>query len=1025
MLDFKRIGGEIVSSPLNENFRRMRNDISIANTNLFFPETNGVVDTISDMYGIQNPEDAQCCYVISSGELYRYSKHDDDWHKIADFGNTFRQGFLNSGAVVLEDYVRLKDNTTTTLLMPKMLVYFKNQPGDDRYLKGMYLIDAKELDISASLHGGNSYSIVLDTLGKYNVITGMPTVDDPNNIFIGTVLVNGDNEIIPSFVYTIPDMAYTADRGHFYLEGGQVEGLNLVGNDQHDATVNRKAGLYYDEGVNFVIGTTDNYPIDNDNGSNYNLKSYESRSPVSALYYVIPEDGLNKIITNSSTIIYDKYYDKVTHQLKTTQKGTYTIQQHLVTPNGQNIIIYGTDFYNSYEDAKSNLNTTYGLQVNFPYVEATRIIVKHVNDNETFDSGNVNHCDFYTLGRLSQVGTISPKFADDIFEIYSGKATDITPAAIKFDLDKLENENYNNKYNLVIAPFNTTRDLFSLDKKYITDTMISDMTKTQSATRTEIGEGYQLADNKDLDFLKTRVSDIEKELWSVKQTGEEQYNQSVRYRLFGLETNDAVQDVTLADHEDRITHNEQNKVNKGTKINGYTLGDNTNKEELKTINLVTGDINEGVGKGTKTNLWYTEERVSANTDVVASKNHRNTKSANDNATGHSIINPHNLSTDDLKLLNGTQKIFVTPAEEARIRSDKLPENTKQALADLDAKNLDSISIKKIQGNSDHPSGVITSVGNITGMKLYDDGLNISMDTDNKTLILETTERSNSMGKDVYATASVSNPEALAGYVDKAIYANEAYHINGIEAAGNDKYYGTDNQGIAGIYDLPRYVSTEESGESINIDQVILVPQNNSISENHLVPDLRNKINNNYHTIYDTGVLKSNEINEINFGNNLSVSVTGHKATINATGTGSGTGATNFADLSDVNVTYTGNQGKMLIINNTEDGIITTDAPALEHFMLKAVYVDPVHNDKIKKAINADVATRALSADNSAKVGNKSVDDTKTDTNSLWTANKIISNTSTQISNEGIKAHSGTTVPADSLGKNGDIYILIN
>ena len=36
--DFVRIGGEITSSPLNENFRRLLTDIDIVNTNLVFPD---------------------------------------------------------------------------------------------------------------------------------------------------------------------------------------------------------------------------------------------------------------------------------------------------------------------------------------------------------------------------------------------------------------------------------------------------------------------------------------------------------------------------------------------------------------------------------------------------------------------------------------------------------------------------------------------------------------------------------------------------------------------------------------------------------------------------------------------------------------------------------------------------------------------------------------------------------------------------------------------------------------------------
>ena len=40
----------------------------------------------------------------------------------------------------------------------------------------------------------------------------------------------------------------------------------------------------------------------------------------------------------------------------------------------------------------------------------------------------------------------------------------------------------------------------------------------------------------------------------------------------------------------------------------------------------------------------------------------------------------------LIILGDTQKIFVTPEEERRIRADKLPDDTIQALAELDAKN---------------------------------------------------------------------------------------------------------------------------------------------------------------------------------------------------------------------------------------------------------------------------------------------------------------------------------------------------
>ena len=62
--------------------------------------------------------------------------------------------------------------------------------------------------------------------------------------------------------------------------------------------------------------------------------------------------------------------------------------------------------------------------------------------------------------------------------------------------------------------------------------------------------------------------------------------------------------------------------------------------------------------------------------------------------------------------------------------------------------------------------------------------------------------------------------------------------------------------------------------------------------------------------------------------------------------------------------------------------------------------------------------------NSLTVNGKSVDDTKTTTGYLWTAAQIISNTSAQIAAEGVTTYSGTTVPSNSLGKNGYIYVLI-
>lgn len=1024
MQDFVRIGGEIVSAPLNENFRRLLNQISISNTNLIFPDQNAVVDTITDMQAIVEPDDAQSCYVVSSGELYRYTKNGEKWVKIADFGQTFRQGFLNSGAVVLEDYVKLKDGTKTVLLMPSMLVYFKNKPGDDRYLKGMYLVEAKEFDVSTLVSGANAYSITVDYTGKYSLISGLPSTDDPNNIFIGTFLVNKDKEILGDFVYTLPDIAYTADRGYFLMKGGEASGCNLVPSDTNDAKVNRNAGFYYDEGINFAKGSVDNYPIDTDNGANFDLKYYEAQTPVDKIYYMTPVNCLgNDILVSTTGLINDTYWDG--SALVDVPEGYFTIQQHLVTPNGQNIIIYGTKLYNSLIDATSNINSVYGLDVSFPYIEATRIIIGNC---PSFDTADPNCCVFHTLGRLSQVGTISPEFADNVFKLYSGNAGDTTPASLRFSLQHLQDEEYNNLYTLGILPSGVTRDLFGLQYKYINDDIIDEVETTQDGARS-YGDisGYEIADNADVLLLKNRIQALEKEVWSPKKDNVDRWEQSIRFRLFNNEKILDEHTNTLNNHETRLTEVEQNKVNKTTTINGQALGDSANSGESKNIVLYTGDIAEGTGMGTKINEWFTQEKVSNNADVVKSVAHINTKSETDNAATHSKVNPHNLSTDDINILMNTTKIFVTPEEERRIRADRLPENTIEELAKLDEKNLDSVRITYMEGNSDRPGLGPYEVGNIKGIRFFQDGVNMSMDSDGETLVLECVgqmDENKVMLKSRYASLEAEYPDIYGGYVDNAVNATYADNVHGIEFATPNQYYGTNEANEVGLYDLPSYVTTADAGGFASIDQVVFVPVDGSVQEKHLSEDLANKINNNYHAIYNNGVLKSAEINALEFGDNLTVTIKGQVAKINASGEGGSGGASNFVNLQDVDVNYTGNEGKVIVVNEAGNGLSVAKMPALKDYMLKAVYTDEDEPTKIKRAVLADTATLAITANNSLKVNNKSVDDTKTTNAYLWTAEKIISNTTSQIQNEGVNTYSGTTVPSDTLGKNGDLYILI-
>ena len=844
MQDFIRIGGPIVSSPLNENFRRLANAISMANVNLVFPEDNGVVSTVADMYEVPDPLDGQVCYVVSSGEFYRYSKTDNQWHKIMDIGQTFRQGFLNSGAVVLEGPMEV-GSTLSKINMPAMLVYFKNKEGDGRYLKGMYKIDAQEIDISDAVGATGSYSIFTDYTGQYTITSGMPSTDDVNHIFIGTFIADENGQIIQitqggqvvsTCLYTLPDIAYTADRGSFMMYGGQANGMNLMPTSENSAMANREKGFYYDEGINYPVGQTEDFPADTDNGSNFDLKGYDAELPVSTFIYIAPENSFSNPITVSNTLLYNKYWNNDT--LTDVPEGYFTIQQHLVTPNGQNFIVLGSVLYNSMTDAMSNINATYGINIEFPYVEATRIAIGKV-EGETFRTNDPNACQFYTLGRISQVGTFSPEFADNLFKLYSGDSGDVTPATMRFDLRELQNEQFNGLYSLDFLPSSVTRQLYSSNSKYITDSNTSTVTPTLTETRTYGNPGvlgYKIADDKDLDYIRSRLNDLEQEVWSVDNSNKQRYEQSIRYRLFHSEARlDDIED-RLDEHDTQIDWLEKYKVYKGTKVNGYTLGDGTAKNEAKSISIKTGDIAEGNGLGSTTNLWFTQARVSQNTDVINSKNHMNTISSggvvnttiNPIVSGHTVVNPHNISSDDIVFVPNTQRIFVSPAEERRIRSDRLPENT---ISELN-KKLEDINIQTIGGSSSNP-GSTTDLGDVTALKFYTFGANVSVDTANKVATIECvgqTDPSLYLLRSEFAVNATARPDLYAGAVDRALNAD---NVTALDSATADQYYGTNSNGDKGVFDLPVWVSTMDASGYTSVDQSTFVPIDKSITLKHL------------------------------------------------------------------------------------------------------------------------------------------------------------------------------------------------
>lgn len=997
MFDFKRIGGEIVSSPLNENFKQMRDAISISNTNLVFSETDGIKDTIDEMLAIHNPTNGQTCYVVSSGEFYRYSAAYNKWIKIMDIGQTFRQGFLNSGLVVADGALTKVD--ATTLHTPNMLVYFKNQAGDDRYLKGMYLLEGQDISIVDRISTSGAYTLLINSKNEASFIEGMPMTDDPNKVFIGTFLVNSENEIIDDFIYTLPDMAYTADRGHFLLDGGQVSGCNLT--RYSGSKVARRAGYYYDEGINYTIGETKNFPVDTDNGSNFNLKYLEAMNGPE-LIYITPVESLNHELTKTDGLISNKYWNG--SELADVTEDFYTIQKHFITANGQNIIVYGDTVYNSMEDAIANLNSTSYVELNFPCVEATRIVVK---GGDTVNTESGAECNFYTLERLAQAGTIKPEYADDSFMLYSGMDTDNTPSRIKFNLDLLQKNNFNDTFILSVGENETERQLFAINKKFITNTIEDEAIISVKEARTGNNKtGYVIADDTDVIALENRVNNIEKEIWLVEQAGKERYEQSVRYRLFNTEEEVKELQEVSSDHEKRIASVENNKVNKTTKVNGYTLGDTTNKNEAKTVILQTGDIAEGIGLSGTLNQWYTEARVSANKDVANATTHIGRKGSGIETNS----NPHAMTTDDIEVKTTSNRQFVTLDEKSSIAN--LPANTNQALQDLDAKNLDHIKIDQYGADAS-----INEIGLAKNIRFTNKGVKLAM-ADSDTVLVDCTgyfDDSDYMRITQYAGR-------VDGYVNQSIYATRAEMIDCVEEATANQYYGTSEDGTIGIHDIS-WVRADDIGKYGDFDIATIEPGPESIKEKHLSTELINKINNNYHSIYNTGELKSSEINTFNFGDNLTVSVNGSTATINAIGA-TGTGETNFANLADVDVVYTGNEGKALAINAEGTGIVVSDAPALSDYMTKSQYVDPLNNSKVKKAVQADTASLANIAENARTVNAKSVDDSRNTNEVLWTAEKIISNTSSQIKNEGVRTYTGTTEPSNSIGKDGDIYALI-
>ena len=846
--DFIRIGGPIESAPLNTNFRRLRNDISIANVNLAFSDTDGIKNNVKDMLNIENPANAQTCYVVSNGSLYRYAKYDNQWHKIADFGQTYRQGFLNSGVVVMADLMSLKVGVQNTLLIPEMLVYYKTLPGDEVYLKGMYRVEGQDLDLNTKLTPGTTYTIALDNNRRATYITGVPKYDNPNIIVIGTIATDSNGNILEDFICTTPNIAYTADRGNFITHGGEINGLDFGPNG--GKYISRREGIYHYEGINVIIAEVENYPLELDNGSNHNIRSFKAQ-PSDKMIYMYPEDTLNNpVIEERDTLIINQWYDKDTGTLKTLEKGQYTIQRHFILPNGKNIVLYGDADYNSFDDAESHLNDDQTVDFQFPCVEATRMIIGNVDN---FNTNTSTHFKTYTLTRLAQAGTIDPEFADDEFIIYDGNNKRSSPTNIRFDLTEIEN--VNETYVLRPQAYDEKDFLFGLTSKYVYDNVADSVPMYDETARNVLdnnSKGYIIPTQRSVNNIQNRLNEIETEIWKSKQTNAKTYEQGIRYRLEDSEKGIDALESRATSLQEQINNILKTRVYKLTTINNHPLGKELNNpEEINSVVLVTGDIKEGVSSNDQTlNRWFTEERVLEMPEIEA-------------AFGHSQItnqNPHKTTTD--QIIEGTKK-FVSEDDKNKISN--LPNNTQ---AELD-KKMEGLLIKTIGGNSNQATpGAVVDWGDIQTLRLYTDGIKLHVDTVEQTATLECigqADPSDFLKKSQYAPTSMSNSN-YNGYVDKAITAQDIESLKDLEGQ-QTKYYGTNDEGIIGTYDLP--VTTGDVKGSASVEDVAFEPYKHSITLKHLAnasviytenneestlnTNVYDLVKNRYHKVYNSGV----------------------------------------------------------------------------------------------------------------------------------------------------------------------------
>lgn len=139
-------------------------------------------------------------------------------------------------------------------------------------------------------------------------------------------------------------------------------------------------------------------------------------------------------------------------------------------------------------------------------------------------------------------------------------------------------------------------------------------------------------------------------------------------------------------------------------------------------------------------------------------------------------------------------------------------------------------------------------GAIYGIYNEIDGMkdNIQTALENSETALENSQQAlNTVGETAQAVLDI-----LTG-VTAVEKAHEAERITGVEEAGLNKYYGTNNLGVAGFHNFPPFIYADDMSQgSPAIDGIYYTPRSNSVDESMLTEAVRTKLNRAGITDYD-------------------------------------------------------------------------------------------------------------------------------------------------------------------------------